>query len=138
MDIMQLNTIGLLFIRKVVAVQAHSPVHLFCLSTSFLVTGIFTTCSVGNKLSVVNCYESTFDYFIGHLMTILAAGLHKGAFTFTALEEMACKTYIIVHVEVLISFKAAVTCAARDLYPVNYFFDVIPVSEPDSTMVDIP
>jgi hypothetical protein len=70
-------------------------------------------------------------------MAILAAGLNQPIATLIVLEEMARKTRIVVHTEVFIPFEVAVTRTARNSYPVNYFFDVILVSELDTAVVDI-
>ncbi|MBA7683846.1 hypothetical protein ES703_92231 [subsurface metagenome] len=86
---------------------------------------------------MVNCHESTFDHFIRHFMAILAAGLNQSAVSLSISKEMARKTYIGVHIEVFVPFEVAVTRAARNSYPVNYFFDVIFVSELDTAVVDI-
>jgi hypothetical protein len=70
-------------------------------------------------------------------MTILAAGLNQPIATLIVLEEMAGKTRIVVHTEVFVPFEVAMTCAARYSYPINYFFDVILVSELDAVAVNI-
>jgi hypothetical protein len=134
---MQFHAIGLLFIAKTMAVQTHTVGHVASLFDVVFMTGIIAACLVGNKLSMVNCHESTFDHFIRHLMAILAAGLNQPIATFIVLEEMTRKTRIVVHTEVFVPFEVAVARAARNSYPVNYFFDVILVSELDTAVVDI-
>jgi hypothetical protein len=134
---MQFQAVNMLLFDVAMTVQTHTVGHLTWLFDLALVTGLIATCLVENKVSMIYRHESTLDDCVWHLVTAFAIGLNNFAVTLFALEEMACKTYIIVHAEVLISFKATVTCATRDSYPVDYFFDMIPVGELDSTVVDI-
>jgi hypothetical protein len=134
---MQLYAVGLLFLTETMAVQANHIAYLTCFLDFLFMARIFAAYFVGNKLGMVNCYQSTFDHFIRHLMAILAAGLNQPIATLIVLEEMARKTRIVVHTEVFIPFEVAVTRTARNSYPVNYFFDVILVSELDTAVVDI-
>jgi len=133
----QFRAISVLLFAVAMAVQTRSIGHLAWLFDLAFMTGLIATCLVGNKFGMVNFHESTLDDRIWHFVTALAIGLDNLAVTLIALEKMACKTYIAVQTEVLISYDMAVTCAARDTYPVNDICDMVLMCELYTMVVDI-
>jgi len=134
---MQFYTVSLLFFAKTMAVQANSIGYLACLLDFFLMAGIFAACFVGYKLGMVDCYQSSLDGLVRHFVAICTARLYQSFVGLIVPKEMACKTYIVVHIEMFISLKVAVTRATCDSYSIDNFCDVIFVSELDTLVVGI-
>jgi len=134
---MKFGAIGQLLLAETMAVQTRAIGHLSCLLDFFLMTRILTACLVGNKLSVVNRHQSTFDDSIWYLMAVLATGLYQPFVTFAILKEMTRKTYIIVYIEVFVAFEVAMAGATRDSDAVNHSCNVTFVSELNTFVVDI-
>ena len=134
---MQLYAVGLLFLTETMAVQANHIAYLTCFLDFLFMARIFAAYFVGNKLGMVNCYQSSLDGHIRYFVAIFTAGLNQTAIGLSIPKEMACKTYIVVHIEVFVPFEVAMTRATRDFYSSDNFFNVIFMSELDTIVVDI-
>jgi len=75
--LMQCYTIGLLLSDETMTVQTHIGGHLTLLFGLLFMTGIFATCLVRDKFSMINLHESAFDDLVWNLMAILATGLYE-------------------------------------------------------------
>jgi hypothetical protein len=110
----QLNGIDFVLVPIAVTVKANAVGNTALRTGLFDVTRTFARGRVGRELIVVYLDKTPPNNFVGHVVTVAAAGLRTGGFPAAALCKMADITDLRVDLKMLAPFKVTMAGPAGD------------------------